>query len=151
MVTSAAGDRGDGGGAAAAGVPTAIAVGYDGSPDAVAALRWAAALAARTGAELRVVHAVGLLEHAGLAGGPARDAALAVAAAAGVEETQFVWQRVDGEPASVLVREAERGADLLVVGSRGFWAHPGVLGSTSLELAERGPVPVVIVPRPGRP
>lgn len=135
----------------AAAVPTAIAVGYDGSPDAAAALRWAAALATRTRAELRVVHAVGLLEHAGMAGGPARDAALAVAAEAGADEARVTWRRVDGEPASVLVREAENGADLLVVGSRGFWAHPGVLGSTSLELAERAPVPVVIVPRREQP
>ena len=126
---------------------TAVAVGYDGSPDAVVALRWAASIAAATGAELRVVHAVGLLEHAGLADGPARDSAMALIAEAGLEESRVRWRRVDGEPASVLAREAEQGADLLVVGTRGFWGHAGSLGSTSLELAERAPVPVVIVPR----
>lgn len=124
-----------------------IAVGYDGSPDAAAALRWAASVAARTGAELRVVHAVGLLEHAGMADRPGKDAALALAAESGLDQAQVHWQRVDGEPASVLVRQADHGAELLVVGTRGFWGHPGVLGSTSLELAERAPVPVVIVPR----
>lgn len=132
-------------GAGAAGY--AVAVGFDGSPDAASALRWAAALAVRTGAELRVVHAVGLLEHAGLAEGPAREAALALAAEAGLDPARVRWRRVDGEPASVLVREAEQGAELLVVGTRGFWGHPGTLGSTSLELAERAPVPLVIVPR----
>lgn len=128
---------------------SAIAVGYDGSPDAQAALQWAAAIAARTGMALRVVHAVGLLEHAGMAAGPARDTALALAADAGLEQSQVQWRQVDGEPASVLVREVERGVELLVVGTRGFWGHPGALGSTSLELAERSPVPVVIVPRGG--
>jgi nucleotide-binding universal stress UspA family protein len=137
---------GEAAGPAGAGVAT-IAVGYDGSPDAAAALRWAAAVAASTGAEVRVVHAVGLLEHAGLAEGPARDAADAIVADSGIGEHRVQWLRVDGEPASVLVRQAEEGADLLVVGTRGFWGHPGVLGSTSLELAERAPVPVVIVPR----
>lgn len=127
-----------------------IAVGYDGSPDAEAALGWAAAVAARTGWALRIVHAVGLLEHAGLVDRPAgRDAALGVAARAGLDPAQVSWHRADGDPASVLLREAEAGAELLVVGSRGLSAHPGVLGSTSLELAERAPVPVVIVPRRG--
>jgi len=38
-------------------------------------------------------------------------------------------------------------ADLLVVGSRGQGAHAGLLlGSTSLQLAERAHVPLVIVP-----
>lgn len=136
------------GGPAPTGSPVrVIAVGYDGSPNAAAALRWAASVAARTGAELRVVHAVGLLEHAGMADRPGKDAALAVAAECGLDQARVHWQRVDGEPASVLVREAEHGAELLVVGTRGLWGHPGALGSTSLELAERAPVPVVIVPR----
>jgi nucleotide-binding universal stress UspA family protein len=38
-------------------------------------------------------------------------------------------------------------ADLLVVGSRGSDVHEGLLlGSTSLELAERSTIPVTIVP-----
>jgi nucleotide-binding universal stress UspA family protein len=124
-----------------------IAVGYDGSENALAALRWGAALAARTGAELRIVHAVGLLEHAGMtAGGPHREAAMRIADEAGVEAAHVVWKACDGEPSSVLCRESAEGADLLVVGTRGAAAHPGLLGSTSLELAEHSPVPVVIVP-----
>ena len=46
----------------------AVAVGYDGSPDARSAVTWAARVAVALGARLHVVHAVGLLEHAGLAG-----------------------------------------------------------------------------------
>jgi nucleotide-binding universal stress UspA family protein len=42
---------------------------------------------------------------------------------------------------------APESADLLVVGSRGSEAHEGsLLGSTSLELAERSAIPVTIVP-----
>lgn len=136
-----------GGGTAA---PSVIAVGYDGSDDAVAALRWAATLAARTGAELRIVHAVGLLEHGGLTRRPVKETAVALAAEAGMDAARVVWRQVDGEPAEVLVREAGRGAELLVVGTRGLTAHPGVLGSTSVELAEHAPVPVTVVPRSDR-
>lgn len=40
-----------------------IAVGFDGSPDADTAVRWAMDVAGQTGADVAVVHAVGLLEH----------------------------------------------------------------------------------------
>ena len=45
-----------------------VVVGYDGSTDAQSAVAWAAKTAAALGAHLRVVHAVGLLEHAGMTG-----------------------------------------------------------------------------------
>ena len=45
--------------------PTVV-VGYDGSKDSTAALRWASRLTRALGGRLRIVHAVGLLEHAGL-------------------------------------------------------------------------------------
>ena len=45
-----------------------VVVGYDGSADARGAVTWAAGAAVALGARLRVVHAVGLLEHAGLSG-----------------------------------------------------------------------------------
>ena len=57
---------------------------------------------------------------------------------------------VDGDPCSALLRMTmpPETADLLVVGSRGSDAHEGsLLGSTSLELAERSVVPVTIVPQ----
>lgn len=131
-------------------VPRRIAVGFDGSPDSVAALRWAAGLASATGAELRVVHAIGMLEHAGVSGSAGlEEQARRFAVEAGSAPELVRWRAVDGEPCSVLRREAAgaTGADLLVVGTRGTGAHRReLLGSTSLELAEQAPVPVVIVP-----
>lgn len=136
--------------------PRQIAVGYDGSPDAEAALRWAAALAAAVQATLRVVHAVGLLEHAGLTPLSAHEErARRVVTEEGLDAGRFEWRVLDGDPDSVLRRVGEGiddlpPADLLVVGTRGAGAHPGtLLGSTSLGLAERAPVPVVVVPLPG--
>ena len=128
-----------------------IAVGFDGSLDAVAAVRWAFELAKQVDAEVVVVHAVGLLEHAAEPG-------IAVELEATVEElttearldpARVHWHVADGDPCSVLIRAAAAplAADLLVVGSRGQGAHAGLLlGSTSHELAEHAAVPVVIVP-----
>ena len=132
-------------------IPT-IVVGYDGSADSTAALRWAARLSGPIGARLRIVHAVGLLEHAGLLANHVRvdrQTALEVAAGAGGDPERIEWSVVDGDPCSALLRMtiAPESADLLVVGSRGSGAHEGsVLGSTSLELAERSVIPVTIVP-----
>jgi nucleotide-binding universal stress UspA family protein len=131
-----------------------VVVGFDGSADALAAVAWAAKAAAAMGARLRVVHAVGLLEHAGMsASGPVDgDAAVKVAADAGLDPAEVEWCVVDGDPCSALLGQAEPpgSASLLVVGSRGSGAHAGtLLGSTSLELAEHARVPVTIVPRPG--
>jgi len=131
-------------------VPRLIAVGYDGSADSLAALRWAAGVASAIGAKLRIVHAVGLLEHAGLTarGGTHEQAAIDVARSAGLDANAVEWRARDGEPAAVLRRETlgEEAAELLVVGTRGAGAHgSGTLGSTSLELAQTAPVPVVVV------
>ena len=129
-----------------------IVVGYDGSVDSTAALRWAARLSGALGARLRIVHAVGLLEHAGLLPDQVtvhREAALRIAAEASGDPERIEWSVVDGDPCSALLRTTmlPESADLLVVGTRGSHAHEGsVLGSTSLELAERSVIPVVIVP-----
>jgi nucleotide-binding universal stress UspA family protein len=129
-----------------------IVVGYDGSADSTAALRWAAQLSGALGARLRVVHAVGLLEHAGLLSDHVtvdRERAFEIAASAGGDPERIEWSVVDGDPCSALLRMtvAPESADLLVVGSRGSDAHEGsLLGSTSLELAERSTIPVTIVP-----
>lgn len=124
-----------------------IVVGVDGSAAALAALRWAAAEARATGARVTAVHAVGLLEHAGMATtGAQEDAARQVAVEAGLDPGQLAWRIADGEPCAVLLRESA-GADLLVVGTRGAGAHSGtMLGSTSLALAERARLPLVVVP-----
>ena len=128
-----------------------VVVGYDGSADAQSAVAWAAKTAAALGAHLRVVHAVGLLEHAGMAGRPhvEPDVALKIASDAGLPAGHVEWHVVDGDPCSAMLRMAEppEVATLLVVGSRGSGGHAGtLLGSTSLELAEHSPVPVTIVP-----
>ena len=134
---------------------TVVVVGYDGSADAQSAVTWAAKAALALGARLRVVHAVGLLEHAGM-GGRGHvdgDVALKIAADAGLGPGEVEWRVVDGDPCGALLRMAEppETAILLVVGSRGAGAHAGsLLGSTSLELAEHSPVPVTIVPASSR-
>jgi nucleotide-binding universal stress UspA family protein len=129
-----------------------VVVGYDGSPDARSAVAWAARTAVSLGTRLRVVHAVGLLEHAHLGAVAAvdGDAARTIATGEGMDPLDVEWCVVDGDPCTALLRMAGSpgGAALLVVGSRGASAHPGtLLGSTSLELAERAPVPITIVPR----
>jgi nucleotide-binding universal stress UspA family protein len=104
-------------------------VGLDGSAHGDAAAAWANAAAARSGgAEVVPVHARGLLEHG-----------------AAMPEGVLVE---DGDPVSVLLRVAtERDADLIVVGRRGASSDPALLlGSTSHQLAERAPCPLVIIP-----
>ena len=128
-----------------------VAVGFDGSSDSKTALRWAATLAAITRASLKVVHAVGLLEHAGLSGqgAPHQEVVREIAIDAGMDPSAVEWLVMDGDPCSVLLRMSEEphSVDLIVVGTRGSGSHSGtLLGSTSLELAEHSSVPVVIVP-----
>ena len=131
-----------------------IAVGFDGSPDAEAAARWAFDLAKRVGAEVVVVHAVGLLEHAAHREVTAEFVATVrdLSGEAGLDSNRVRWHSSDGDPCSVLLRamDAPVAADLVVVGSRGQGSHAGhLLGSTSHELAEHAVVPLVIVPRGG--
>ena len=104
-------------------------VGLDGSPHGEQAAAWARAVATRVDADVIPVHARGLLE---------RGAAV-------VDAESLVE---DGDPVSVLLRvAAERGADLIVVGRRGAGGDPDLLlGSTSHQLAERAPCPLVIIP-----
>lgn len=128
-----------------------VAVGFDGSPHAEAALAWALGLAGALGARVVVVHAVGLLEAA--AGSPGlyrlEGAVRGAVAQSFISEDRVRWEALDGSPTSVLTRASDPpiDADLVVVGSRGAGAHQGrLLGSTSLELAEQSRVPVMIVP-----
>jgi nucleotide-binding universal stress UspA family protein len=156
-----------------------IVVGVDGSAGSDAALRWAVAEARLRGSGLRVVHAYHLphvpLTEAGVGAaggmglpailtedgerlrgmveGQARrvvDDALARAgdAVAGLEVERVV---AEGPPAQTLI-EAARGADLLVVGSRGRGGFLGLLlGSVSQQCAHHPPCPVVILPPPEEP
>ena len=128
-----------------------VVVGFDGSTDAEAAVRWALSLARQVDIDVILVHAVGLLE-------PTRHPELAVELESAmrrlilecdVAPIRVRLDIVDGDACSVLLRCAEEPlrANLLVVGSRGIGAHAGLLlGSTSLELAEHSTIPVVVVP-----
>jgi nucleotide-binding universal stress UspA family protein len=131
--------------------PRTIAVGFDGSRDARAALGWAVEVAKPLGAAVVVVHAVGLLEHLR---DPAAISAHAESAwmlvdQAGLDRGRVRWHVEDGDPSSVLLRvtAAPISADLLVVGSRGQGGHGALpLGSTSHSVAQHSSVPLVIVP-----
>jgi nucleotide-binding universal stress UspA family protein len=128
-----------------------VAVGYDGSNESRWALIWAADLAATIAAGLKVVHAVGLLEHAGLLGrvAPHEDTVRELAVGVGMDPAAVEWLVMEGDPCSVLLRmiAAPHSVDLIVVGTRGSGAHSGsLLGSTSLEVVEHASIPVVVVP-----
>lgn len=136
-----------------------VVVGVDGSGSAYRAVEWAAAEAARRGAELRLVRAFSwttserpikddrvtqyrdeLLKIA--RGQVARAARIAADARPEVETTSQV---AIGAPIEVLGSEARR-AQLLVLGDRGLGGLAGLLlGSVAVGLAAHGACPVVIV------
>lgn len=140
-----------------------IVVGVDGSEHASAALRWAVEEAALRGASLVAVHAwrfvppppigapdllaipvgdmAGDLEAERAAAERALESSIAsVEGAAGAER-----RLVEGDPAEVLVAEAQQ-ATLLVVGSRGRGGlASALLGSVSSHVTHHAPCPVVVV------
>jgi nucleotide-binding universal stress UspA family protein len=137
-----------------------IVVGVDGSPEAREALRWASRLASDRGAEVVAVHALGLLEPVAgeLVPGHAHrgevERRLAQDWCGGLGGSGRPFRTVvrEGAAVDVLVDVArEEEADLLVVGSRGVGEAPALaLGSTSLHVLQRSPVPVLVVPAPER-
>lgn len=142
----------------------AIVVGVDNSDGAKAALRFALEEAKLRGARLRAVHAW----HFASLGAPAIEASAqpmfgvefadlqrsveasleatlheAIPDSGGVDVERRV---VEGTAAAALVQES-RGADLLVVGSRGLGGFRGLLlGSVGQQVAHHAACPVVIVP-----
>lgn len=130
-----------------------VAVGFDGSPDSIVALRWASSLCAALGVTLKVVHVVGLLEEQHLAqqSPVSPEAATAIATEAGLPSDRVEWIVRSGNPADALLRMTEppHDTDLLVVGSRGIGRRSGLtLGSTSGQLAQEATVPIAIIPNP---
>jgi nucleotide-binding universal stress UspA family protein len=139
-----------------------IVVGVDGSEGSLHALRFAADEARLRDAQLRVVlaweypvslfagvgytvpDAVMLSDFHELAEKRLAEALEAVAPALeGVEVERSV---VEGAPSPALL-EAAKGADLLVVGTRGHGGFVGLLlGSVSQQCAHHAPCPVTIVP-----
>lgn len=138
-----------------------VVAGYDGSPESVAAVTWAAGSARRLGLPLQVVHVWGLAGQLdtpplGTASAYIRSGAQDVAeegarvarAAAPTIEVTAVLD--DGPPARALVARAA-GARLLVLGRQGSARLPGLLlGSVALGTVQHAPCPVVVVPRAAR-
>jgi nucleotide-binding universal stress UspA family protein len=137
-----------------------IVVGVDGSDSSLDALRWAAAQARVTGAELVAVTAWSFppTSYPVLAG------YMPMPVTADLEkETRIALERLvrdtlgevevtlsvpEGHPAVVLI-DAARGADLLVVGCRGHGGFVGALvGSISQHLVAHAPCPVVVFRHP---
>ncbi|MEW1805142.1 universal stress protein [Pseudarthrobacter sp. NPDC080039] len=138
--------------------PGAIVVGYDGSDEAAAAVRWAARHARATGSALNVVHCSLwplLTRHLGPVPGVSNSGLEQSArsvleegvahAATEAEGLQIKSTLLHGLPAKLLV-EISAGEKLLVVGSRGLGGFLGLLvGSVSLELAAAAACPVAVI------
>lgn len=140
----------------------AIALGYDGGDEARAAVAPAVAFARAAGCDLKLIAAVdpsAFTDSFGL--DPAYDplelqremfARLTgelQQAAAGIEEPPHVEVAVEtGDPVDVLTAAGQDGADLLLVGSRGYGPMEMVLlGSVAAKLTRTAPCPVMVVPR----
>jgi nucleotide-binding universal stress UspA family protein len=134
-----------------------VVVGVDGSAASVAALKWAAAYQAATGA---TIHAV-LAWHYPSAIGPGAPGRapkpvteevlgeltenLTTAIQEGAPNADIDQHITNGHPVEVLV-DASSDADLLVVGSRGHGAFRGMLvGSVSIGCVTHAHCPVVVV------
>jgi nucleotide-binding universal stress UspA family protein len=148
--------------------PLRFLVAVDFSSESRAALRAARELARRVDGELTIAHVrptsdvrAAVLEERGdllrlPPGGLARgiathyDAILSKLARKAEGETVRLLR---GEPARELCREASRGYDILVMGSRGRGAAARfLLGSTVQEVLARASIPVLVLPaRPARP
>lgn len=135
-----------------------VVAGYDGSPESVAAVRWAAGSARRLGLRLDVVHVWGLSGQLDTPPLRATSAYLRAGAQEVADEGATVARTaqpdldvaavlLDGPPARALVERAA-GARLVVLGRHGSTRLTGVLlGSVALGAVQHAPCPVVVVPR----
>lgn len=137
-----------------------IVVGTDGSASSTDALRWAAQIAADTGAQIDAITCWQYPQSYGMSGGsldwnPTSDAAQILAGsltdAFGDKQPDGLHADVrEGHPAQVLI-DASAGADMLVVGNRGHGGFVGLLlGSVSAYCVEHAHCPVVVVPPASR-
>jgi nucleotide-binding universal stress UspA family protein len=134
-----------------------IVVGVDGSPSSVHALEWAIRQAELTGDVIEAGHAwhfpsiywmpvADVPDFAGLAA-EILDKSIAEARNATDQNVPVEIRPVvvEGNPAQALLDMA-KGADLLVVGSRGHGGFTGaLLGSVSQHVVHHSPCPVVVV------
>lgn len=133
-----------------------IAVGYDGTPEAGLALRRAEELARPVNATLRILTVVappvvisGAAGYTPVPPPPEPDKILGEALESVDTKLAAQGQRLDGAPATSLVKACEERADLLVLGSRGYGPLARVLvGSVSRKVVQDAPCPVWVVPRP---
>jgi nucleotide-binding universal stress UspA family protein len=139
--------------------PRTIAVAYDGTPEAKAALKRAEELARLSNATIEVMTVVTPPLVAAVPGGAAgayapqspaqpdrviNDAVNSIDPKLGAR-----GQRLDGSPSEQIAEACEAGVDLLVAGSRGYGPITRVLlGSVSRKLINEAPCPVLVVPRP---
>jgi nucleotide-binding universal stress UspA family protein len=133
-----------------------IAVGHDGTPEAKLALRRAEGLARPSNATIRVLTVVAPPTVVPSAVGyspppvpPEPDRILNQAVKSVDPKLAAERRRLSGQPANALVEDCEDGANLLVLGSRGYGPLARVLlGSVSRRAMETAPCPVWVVPRP---
>ncbi|HEX5984555.1 MAG TPA: universal stress protein [Solirubrobacterales bacterium] len=134
-----------------------IAVGYDGSAEADAALRRAEALARPVGARLEVVTVVSppvgpppMVPGVYAPQLPPEPQQVIDRGVEAVEADLTVEGiRLDGDPAMELLRHCEGDVDLLVLGSRGYGPLSRVLlGSVSHKVVTDAPCPVLVAKRP---
>lgn len=133
-----------------------IVVGYNGTPESKLALGRAEALAKRPNAALELVTVVTPPVAAPVmvpgAYAPESPPHAEQIVAEGVHSVDSALAatpvRRDGDPAVQLLKACEEGADLLVVGSRGYGPLARVLlGSVSREVVRKAPCPVLMVRR----
>ena len=143
--------------------PRVIAVAYDGSHEAAAALHEGAALAAELHGTLKLVTVVPPLEafSADARYHPHDSDAeiehyrreefrrmLEDAAEPISEELRAVTVLAEGKPAAEIVDQAGKGVDLLVMGSRNYGPIRRVMvGSTAIAVTRGSPCPVIVIPR----
>jgi nucleotide-binding universal stress UspA family protein len=133
-----------------------IVVGIDGSLSSEAALNWALRQADLTGSTLEVITAwewptgggMGMATPSGL--DPKADAVKvlndAIASAEAGHDDVSIESKTVGGPAGMALVDASRGADLLVVGSRGHGEFvSALLGSVSEHCVTHAHSPVLVV------
>jgi len=132
-----------------------IAVAFDGTPEAKAALHTAEALAARANASIEVLTVVAPpVAIPGVTGytpvdPPDPDRILTDAVNSVDGGIAATGRRLDGPPASTLAEACDEDVDLLVAGSRRYGpAMRVLLGSVSTQLIHKASCPVLVVPRP---
>lgn len=137
--------------------PRVVAVGYDASPEAEAALALARELAQDAQATMRVIAISTPVTPGWDPGAAAAEATPGVdlqsrlheAVATLPDELRALPVHERGAPARRLLEHAEEGVDLLVMGSRGHGPVGAVLvGATSSAVINDSPCPVIVVPRP---